>query len=910
MSTPIRRDVFDELTTTVRAMLANEVSARVLFLTGEAGIGKTTLLNQLMLELEADAKPPITAMAECSTPVAGSGVGFVEALKPFADVMSALVEAGAGGAKEGSAPGTQGSKRRAGFKLDIGKFFVDTAPSWIGLIPVIGGPIFHALNIVGSGYDQVYLHNKLRAEGASAAGNQEQVFRQYVNFLKKVAAEVPVLVILDDFHWADTSSTNLLFAAARDLAQSPVVFLVSYREDDVKRLAHAEEHALPRVRDELERYSMSTAIVVPPADLPELHGLLQVQYPDYVTNEELEAWLLRITGGNLLFATQFLSTLEHDKYIEERTGALMKDLSTVPVPSGARAVVAGYIRRLTDDDRDSLRFASVEGETITAQIASRLLEMTMLKVIPRLRLFAEKHHILRALGTQTLYTKETTAYQFVHFLVHKALYDDLAHEERTILHGIAADVLTEELATAEATQHNVHGVASRLAVHARIAERYELAAEALLKGAQWVWKSYASSEALLLLDQCAEVIALRVPPSSETLTTDIRAKLLRGAIYQYTSQYVEALQCFEAALALAETMRPATTDSAALRGESYHGMSTVKWLMGRHAEAEEDATVGLQMAVDSSNAMLELRLLAALGHTYFERGLFDKSMEFYQRSHDLSLACGYDQGRAVALNSMGNDYAMTGNFARAAEHHMRALEIQQTLNNKIGIISGHLNLGVGAFNAGDYDTSIEHYEKAFELAKVTGALREQAHALQNMSSVRQAQGQAEAALALAKQSLAIAESIGYQRCIMDCTGAIGQYYYDTNHPDKALTHFSKCVEMATEMQNHHSRAAWQYHIAHVHLFHGRAAEALPFFEECTQVFADHGVSANQHECAFAAACSTIVIERAPGDHTVLHANALRDLVRGRVDTFDEVLYDQTIEEWTADLEKLDITLQV
>lgn len=153
-------------------MLARETPERVLFMTGEAGIGKSTLLKQLIVELESDAPngdaagaaSPIIATAECSTPVAGSGVGFVEALKPFADIMSALVEAGVGG------KGAQkGSGRK--FKLDIGKFFVDTAPSWIGLIPVIGGPIFHALNIVGSGYDQVYLHNKLRAESVGAASN-------------------------------------------------------------------------------------------------------------------------------------------------------------------------------------------------------------------------------------------------------------------------------------------------------------------------------------------------------------------------------------------------------------------------------------------------------------------------------------------------------------------------------------------------------------------------------------------------------------------------------------------------------------------------------------------------------------------------------------------------------------------
>ncbi len=104
-------------------MLAREMPERVLFMTGEAGIGKSTLLSQLIAELVNDAAngdttraaTPIIATAECSTPVAGSGVGFVEALKPFADIMSGLVESGVGG---------KGAKKGSGrkFKLDIGKF--------------------------------------------------------------------------------------------------------------------------------------------------------------------------------------------------------------------------------------------------------------------------------------------------------------------------------------------------------------------------------------------------------------------------------------------------------------------------------------------------------------------------------------------------------------------------------------------------------------------------------------------------------------------------------------------------------------------------------------------------------------------------------------------------------------------
>lgn len=883
-------------------MLAREKPERVLFMTGEAGIGKSTLLKQLVAELESEAKPPVVASAECSTPVAGSGVGFVEALKPFADIMSGLVEAGAAAAESAA-----GQKKRPGFKLDIGKFFVDTAPSWIGLIPVIGGPIFHALNIVGSGYDQVYLHNKLRAESNSAATNQEQVFRQYINFLSKLSAEIPVLIILDDFHWADTSSTNLLFAAARDLPENQVVFLVVYRKGDLLRAANQDEHALLKVRDEIERYSMSIAIEIPTADQHDLSNLVREKYPDYTSNDELEKWLLRITNGNFLFATQFLSTLEHDHFLEPKSALLLKDLASVPVPASASAVVSAHIRRLNDDDKEQLRYASVEGETITAAMVSRFVDIPKLKMMQRLRMIAEQHHVIRSLGTHTLYAKETTAYQFVHYLVHKTLYDDLGQEEREVLHGIAVDVLEEELEAAEEAQHNVHVVASRLAAHAVIGQRYKPAAEGFLKGAQWVWKSYAAEEALYLLDQCQDAVHKPKKPTADLLSLGLEALLLKATICLHGARYAEAEAHSVEALGLTNT----GVGTPAQRSNACVSLAWVKWTRGRYDEAESDATAAIDIARTANDSKSLLRALIILGHTCFNRSRLDEAMDYYQQSLDESIAVGDEHGRAWALSNVGNVHHRRGNFAVSLKNHQDALAIYRALGDSVGVQGALVNIANDLLITQKLDLANESYQEALNLARSSGALRLEVIILNNMVSISAHQKRFDEALEFAQNALVIGKRIDDPAMIADSLCRIGEVYRDTGRLDEALDYYALSLEVATKLNDRYNVAVARYNMAYAYLLQNRPPDAAPLLESTIQVFAELKMPHFVTEAALATAICTLKNEAAGnGGYVSVSANDIHTNTRVIAEAHgaDLAIYDAIWEGWLPELPKLGITL--
>src|SRR5579872_5671843 len=115
----------DVLNTSFRAMLEGKGS--ILFLTGEAGLGKTTLVHEWWKTIAPDSA--IYAEAACSIPIGNVDVGRLEALQPWADVVAQL-----------QAIGSEEKK-----KLDLKKLIRDAAPAWAWAIPVVGGLVHAAL---------------------------------------------------------------------------------------------------------------------------------------------------------------------------------------------------------------------------------------------------------------------------------------------------------------------------------------------------------------------------------------------------------------------------------------------------------------------------------------------------------------------------------------------------------------------------------------------------------------------------------------------------------------------------------------------------------------------------------------------------------------------------------------------
>jgi tetratricopeptide (TPR) repeat protein len=818
-----RSEELGELRDALEALAFGGSRRSVLFVTGEAGIGKSTLLAALREELAASSMAPAVASVACSTPVAGREIGGVEALEPWALALAQLVA--------GPAP-ARGAGRIVG----------ELALAWVRVIPVVGDVLESAIDTARI----VRRHASERAETEPQSAGQGQLFQQCINVLGELARERPVVIIIDDAHWADPSSINLLFAAARQLEGRPVGFVVAYRPDDVAAGAGSATHPVAHVRGELERYGLAAEIGVPRFGPDELDALLRSRYRSYRNDDDFERWLARVGAGNALFITQFLASLEEDGRIDPATGEIRDGYESAPIPTSAVAVIRGRIGRVPEDTRELLRYASVEGDTFTSTVLARVAELPALKLLQRLRLVEESHALVRSLGRTRVYVREEQAWQFSHVLVQRVLYDGLDDEERRLIHRIVLDALREGWDEARAAAQNVPGIAMRIATHASVVGEPELAAEVLLEGARVSWERFAEREALRLLDEMES--AVEAIGESGRLVVALRADgaLLRGSIAFHHGRVYEAVDRYQAARLLADEASDARRAIDAI-----NGLARSRFWLGEYPVALAAAQEAVEEASRAGHAAGEATAATIAGSCVAELGAVDEALAWYDRALAAARSVAADSfEEAAALNSIGKLQRRFGTLDEAARTFAEALAMSRrngdrtteaNVLNNLGSLetsrgndadglryleegfavcraSGNdwtgayidANIGVHFDMASEHARALEHYRRALEVVRRYDDVGLQARLHGNIGNVLFFLGDRTGSLESYRASLELNEAIGSHEGIADTCASLADLHVELGMLDRARELAERSLSMAQRSRRRETEGwAWR-----------------------------------------------------------------------------------------------------
>ena len=263
-----------------------------------------------------------------------------------------------------------------------------------------------------------------------AATSQEDLFAQCRAFLVAVAAERPALLVLEDLHWADPASLDLLRYLARGLVELPLLLLATYRADELER-----HHPLQALVPLLVREAPVTRLALRPLGDHAVQTLVRARYN--LTGEEatrLAGYLLARTEGNALFVNEQLRTLEEEGLLRRDAGRwALGDLADVGVPLLLRQIVDARLARLGDEAAALLAIAAVIGQEVPLAVWGAVAgadEEILLDVAEH----AEAAHLLAAgsFGQRV---------RFAHALIREALYEAVPALRRRRLHRQVADAL-------------------------------------------------------------------------------------------------------------------------------------------------------------------------------------------------------------------------------------------------------------------------------------------------------------------------------------------------------------------------------------------------------------------------------------------------------------------------------------
>lgn len=529
----------------------------------------------------------------------------------------------------------------------------------------------------------------------SSGGNRDdrqRLFWQVSGFLQALIAVQPVAVLLDDLHWADTASLDLLQHLARQIHDRRILLLGTYRDVEVSR-AHPLEAAL---RD-LTREKLVERIAVKRLSLDGTRALIGATMREVSISDDFAHLLYERTEGNPFFTQEVVQALVERGDLFRRDGEWdRKAIEEIEVPESVRSVIGQRLAHMGDDTQEVLHEASVLGQTFGFDVLATMSGRDE---------GALERALEEAMAAGLVHEAGRDDYAFHHALIQQALYRELPTRKRRRLHRSAGEAL------GRLPEGKREGRAAELAYHFLEADEGERALPYAIKAGDAAEAVYAHAEAekhYRTAVQTARELgdAVREAAALEGLGQALRRR----------GRYLEAIAALDEAAASLRALSD-------LEGQR-RTVAQAARLYGSMARPQEGLDRLRPLLVDADDAPGSPGLTwlhHAAASLYFIAGRYDEMLQFAERAAALARAAGDEEALMHANERRGVALMLLGEGDAA----LAAIEEMQRQAERLGrldmLMAGSTHLGSYHWlYSGDMLRFQRHYERAYEYAERLG----------------------------------------------------------------------------------------------------------------------------------------------------------------------------------------------
>jgi|CZKX01.1.fsa_nt_gi tetratricopeptide (TPR) repeat protein len=583
-----REAEFSDLRTAFASAAAGNGLA--VLLSGEAGVGKTTLAEEFLSGLAGMGA--LVAKGRCSEHLAETA-----ALVPILESLDDLLHDEPSG--------------------DVARQMKRNAPGW------------HA---------QVAHETEDDRSHQDKQTSPERMRREFVSFLEELSRDRPVVLFLDDVHWADPATCDLLAYAVEKMNRTRLLLLMAYRPAAVL----TGEHALTKLKLDLERRGMCREIPVSFLTKGDIASYISIQFPGHAFPEELAQIVHQRTEGNALFMAEMLRYLQDQHILIERravwtcNGPVSEIRHVIPV--GIQSMIRLKVQQVSEEDRMLLLSAAVQGLQFDSAVVARVLSRDPADVEERLQALDAEHDFVRAAGEREFSDGTLSVrYHFIHVLYQHALYESLSPNRRVALSLETARSLVK------LTGIRARTIASDLALLFEAGRDPANASEHFLQAARNAARVFAYAETATLCERGLKALAA-LPESRDRDNRELRFSLIHGLALMAARGY---------AAPDVERTYTRSRELCLLLNEKRRLMSV---LWGLHtcyvnrSDLPRALTVAYEMvrtADDSAEPIARVEALHALGTTFVFMGLLREGRETLERIFE-----GYSVGDHMLPASM------------------------------------------------------------------------------------------------------------------------------------------------------------------------------------------------------------------------------------------------------------------
>ncbi len=807
--------------------LALDGMGKVVFITGGAGRGKTALADAFSRQTFQAHPDIMVSKGNCH---AYSGMG--DPYGPFREVMGMLT----GDIESHWATGTITTKAALSYwnSMPVAiEALLNCGPHLPGIFIEPNALLSRAVSFAG-GVSSLVQELRLalsRQPDSSTDLDQTYLFEQYTNVLRTIAKRRPLLLVLDDMQWIDTSSASLLFHLGRRLEGAKILIICAFRPEEVAlgrssfqfQSEKPERHPLEKVVSEFKRWFGDVSLDLGRVEDTECRRFVDAYLdiePNHLQSDFRNALFIH-TAGHPLFTIELLRAMKERGDLIQKDGAWIKgySLDWKTLPAKIEGVIDERFSRLGNDLHETLAVASVEGTTFTSQVLARVQNSSDLQLLRQLKRELEDRHRLVEEQEEILVGDNwLSRYRFSQLIFQQHLYAKTSEGERRLLHRSIGKIL-EDLYEGQEID-----IAAQLAHH--FAGDHEKEKHYTILAGQQAAKKFANddalkyfSRALVLTAQDDYIGRYKLLISREAIYESLGDRELQVGDLQELRSLVGVLDHSEDSPGRAEVETrwanyTSNTNNQGAASLAEKAVSLAKsegrlevavkayliWasslrIQDEHSTAVKHTEAGISLAQNIGDLRGESALLNTLGLITQDQGNLRKAKVFFERSLSIAREIGDLLLEAQPLNNLGNCVANEGDFSAGSNYYEQALLLAREIGNRRGegLVLG--NLGWIASVQGDYKIAEVNYKQQENIAHEIDDRYQETYVAINLCISILMQGDYDKALEYAQQGLDLAREIGSRSGAAWALTYLGHIRFEMDELDGALSAYWESLDI-------------------------------------------------------------------------------------------------------------------
>ncbi|MFO7618311.1 MAG: tetratricopeptide repeat protein [Thermoplasmata archaeon] len=613
----------------------------------------------------------------------------------------------------------------------------------------------------------------------------------------------PVLLVLEDMHWADVPSLFVLQYLARNIHGARVMMLGTARTEQSPQLAKAleamkadsqiEEMTLRRMRTE------------------EVFALIHSIYHPNDFPEQFLEQMFDTCAGNPFFVIEFLRQMLADSHMARADGGYTIMKGDYSLPTSVEDVVRMRLDALEPEAMALAEYASCAG---------RVFDTNMLNSLSFVSDTGKAFERLRSAG---LLERQNGASEFSHALFQDSIYRGISPRWKAAYHKSIGEYYEG------AYSDKIDDALYELARHFTLSGEHRKGYEYCLKAAEKAEQTFAFEQAASYLGMALDALPYLRGENLKAKTSVLEKlgdlETLLGRFDDAAASYANGMEGGDAETGarlhrktglvhhkrgrMDKAMEEFETAKALLGEEESIEAARVLVAIGLVQEGKGDFSEALETQkraeaiyerCGASAKDLSL-VVTRIGACHHQMGEFSEAMVQYERALELGRRSGDPQRVAAAMNNMGIIHAVRGDYDAALECSERSLEARKKAGDIYALGLVHNNIGVILADREDFEGAEMHYRKYLDIARKLGDEWGEGCALNNIGTMLTNKGDNDAAAGYQSRAVALLEKVGDRYTLAYCRVGLGHALLENGDIDGAEENFGKALDLAREVGN-------------------------------------------------------------------------------------------------------------